>query len=555
MKKLNRFFAFFLFGLAAIPALAANETPVASVAPGPSTSAKMKPFELWPVTNDATPTAFSKAAPTFAKKGKPWKFPKGAKVQVKVDMDKVIAPITPYQFGCNIDWWDGKEWALDKDRIEKAKQSGIRFWRWPGGSSSDSYHWDGNYGKHLKEHDGGDATRMTGPGMILTDDFIEFCRQTNSEAIVTANYGAARYDSPQAAADLASRWIKHFQEKKFKVRYWEIGNECHGNWEEGNKMEGKPQLTGDVYGKDALVMAEAMRKADPDIYIGVDSVEHDDGTDWVGFHWWMRDLLPTLKNKIDYLILHQYFMWPFNGDTYTNPKNEVFFGNVHEIPDAKEMTAGLVYKYAPGEMDIPVALTEFNLVNASPPQSIQLINGLFTAEVLAEAIKAGYVAVDHWDWKNGLDGKLKGDMALLASNDPNVPDNTPRPSYYSFALCTRAMGDHMVDSSSSDPKVKVYATRFSGGEPGLVFVNEDEKGRTLSLDLGGAKLKGSLMGWVLSGKSLNDYQVSWNGVSGPKGGGGPFPLDSIPNYNLKFNPKKPLSLNLPAASAVGVVLY
>jgi len=514
-----------------------------------------KAFDLWPSTNDAAPTTFTKIAPKFQSKGKPWKFSKGDKVSVKIDAAKISNAITPYQFGCNIDWWDGKDWALDPDRIEKAKQSGIRFWRFPGGSSSDSYHWDGKYGKHLKEHDGGDATRMTGAGMILTDDFIDFCRKTGSEAIMTANYGAARYDSPQAAADLAARWVNYFNEKKFKVRYWEVGNECYGSWEEGNKMQGVSQLTGDVYGKDARVIAAAIKKADPDANVGAVVVDTDSGDDWTGFHWWMRDLLPQLQGQFDYLILHQYFMWPFNGDTYSNPKNEVLFGNIHKVPDSKDAIAGMIYKYAPGEMDIPVALTEFNLMNASPPQSIQLINGLFTAEVLGEAIKAGYVAVNHWDWKNGLDGKLKGDMALLASNDPNVPDNTPRPSYYSFALCTRAFGDHLVASESSDAQVKVYASKFAGGELGLVIVNEDAKGKTLELDMTGFKPKGKLMGWVLGGKDLNAYQVTWNGVEGPKGGGGPFPIDSIPNYNLKFNGKRPLQLNVPGGSAVGVVLY
>jgi hypothetical protein len=523
--------------------------------PKPADVTRPKPFELWPATNDAAPSTFTKNAPEFQKKGKPWKFPKGAKVSIKVDASKVTHAITPYQMGCNIDWWDGKDWALDPDRIEKVKESGIRFWRFPGGSSSDSYFWDGKYGKHLKESSGGDATRMTGTGMILTDDFIDFCRKTGSEAIITANYGAARYDSPQAAADLAARWVKYFDDKKFKVRYWEVGNECHGPWEEGNKITGKPQLTGDVYGKDARVITAAMKKADPDIYVGVDSVDLDDGGDWTGFHWWMRDLLPQLKGQIDYLILHQYFMWPFNGDTYSDPKNEVLFGNLHKVADAKDSAAGMVFKYAPAEMDIPVALTEFNLVNASPPQSIQLINGLFTAEVLGEAVKAGYVAVNHWDLKNGLDAKLKGDMALLASGDPNVPDNTPRPSYYSFALCTRAFGDHLVAADSSDPQVKVYASKFAGGELGLVIVNEDPKPRTLTLDLSGFTSQGKLMGWVLTGKDLNAYQVSWNGVDGPKGGGGPFPIDSIPIYNLKFNGKKPLQLNVPAASATGVILY
>src|SRR6202041_1907928 len=87
----------------------------------------------------------------------------------------------------------------------------------------------------------------------------------------------------------------------------------------------------------------------------------------------------------------------------------------------------MVDENAPADRSLPVALTEFNLVNASPKPSIELINGLFTSEVLGEAIKAGYAASDYWDWKNGYDKTLGGDMAMLASGDPSVPDNTCRP--------------------------------------------------------------------------------------------------------------------------------
>ena len=541
-------FLLFLIGLLLL-------TPSVQAADSPQV-VRPKAFELYPATNDAVPTTFTKAAPEFQTDGKPWKFKYGSKVTVKIDASKVVHNVTPYQFGNNASWWSGKDWFMDPDRIEKAKQSGIKFWRWPGGSSSDNYHWDDKYGTHTKEHDGGDATRMTKSGMVLTDDFIEFCRKTNSEAIFTVNYGAARYVDVKYAADMAARWVKYCNiEKKFKVRYWEIGNEVYGNWEEGNKMAGKAQLTGDVYGKDLRIIADAMKKVDPDIYIGAVGHDTDDGGEWTGFFWWMRGLLPELKGKADYLILHQYFMWPFNGDTYLNPTNESFLGNLHKIADGYKSAGVMVDKYAPTEKGIPVALTEFNLVNASPEPEIQLLNGLFTAEVLGEHIKAGYVASNYWDWKNGLDAKLHGDMAMLASGDNSTPDATPRPSYYAYALYSRAFGDKMVAAESSDLAVKVYASRFSGGEVGLIIVNENDKNQTVTFDLAGFTPKGKLMGWVLTGKSLNEKQVSWNGTVGPLGGGGPFPIDPIKPYRGTFKTDKPLQLPIQARSVSGIILY
>src|SRR5665213_3227556 len=473
-------------------------------------AARFKPFELYPATNAAAPTTYIKAALPFKTEGVAWKFAYGPKVHVKIDVTQVLRNVNPYDFGNNAAWYAAKDWFLDPDRIEKVKEAGIKFWRWPGGSSSDDYFWDGNNQGHTTTKDGQDVAHMTQSWAVLTDDFIKFCQLTGSEAIFTANYAASRYGTVEEAADLAARWVKHVNfDLGFKVRYWEIGNELYGPWEQGNTMDGKPQLTGDYYGKDFRVIADAMKKVDPDIYLGAVCYEKDGEGEWVGHHRWTATLLPQLQGKADYLILHQYFNFPFDtatGKIYQNPTNE-------------------------------------------------LINGLYTSEVLGEAIKDGYAATDYWDWKNNYDKTYGGDMAMLSFNDPSVPDNTCRPSYYSYALYYRAFGDKMIACDSSDSTVKVYASRFSGGELGVVIVNENDQNRTIAFDFTGFTPKGKLMGWVLTGNDLNGVQCSWNGVDGLAGGGGPFPLDTIPNYRATFKTDKPLMIPVTAHSASGVILY
>jgi len=526
---------------------------------GASTSPKSKAFEMWPPTNGAEPVPYTRAAPAIPEKTLPWKFPAGTgKVSVTVDVNTKLRVVTPYYFGGNVAWWNGKGWFNDPDRFEKARQSGIRFWRWPGGSSSDNYHWDNDYSWHVKDKDGGDPANMNRDWAVSSEDFIDFCRKTGSEAIVTANYGCARYGDVERAADLAARWVKWFnKEKKFKVRYWEVGNENYGPWEEGNKIEGKPQLTGEEYAKDFLVFSKAMKKADPDIHVGLVCVDIDDGNDWTGYRWWMKGALPVAAAKADYLILHQYFMWPFdNANNYTNPGMDLLLGNARKLGEAKAAVDAMVKKYVPELPETPpVALTEYNLINASPSVTIELVNALFTAKVLGESIRTGYVASNHWDWKNGLDGKLKGDHALLAGTDPDVPEAQPRPSYYAFALMTRTFGDTLVGAVSDDPGISVYASRFQGGEQGLVVINEKDRNTSVEVAWKGFAPKGDLMGWVVTGKSLDSKTVSWNGVEGPSGGGGPFPLDAIPPYRTKFDPARPLVLSVPAHSVCGVVVY
>jgi len=153
-----------------------------------------------------------------------------------------------------------------------------------------------------------------------------------------------------------------------------------------------------------------------------------------------------------------------------------------------------------------------------------------------------------------LDKKLGGDHAMLASGDPSAIEDAPRATYYTYALYNNAFGSQLIGADSSDPQVKVYASRFLGGELGLIVVNEDGLPKTLILNLGGFKPKGELMGWVLSGHGLNDTQVSWNGEKAEPGGG-PFPISSISPYKAHFNPDKGLAIPVAATSVSGLVLY
>jgi hypothetical protein len=536
-------------------ALVSTALLVASCArPPPPPPVAPLPPEAKPVLAALVPGA--KVAPSLPAESKPWNFPGGAKIDVKLSLGTELAQVTPRHLGNNLAWYDGKEWLKSSGVAERASQSGTRFWRWPGGSSADNYHWDGNYSTHTKDHDGRPTSKMNEPSAANSDDLIEFCRATKSEAIATVNYGLARYASVQKAAELAARWVRYFNvEKGFKVRYWEIGNEVYGPWEEGNKVPGKPPLSGDTYAKDFNVIAEAMRAVDADIRIGAVAVDVDSGDEWLGYRWWMRDMLPILGDSADFLITHNYFHWPFEGGKFVNPSNEKLFGNVSKVAKAKADIDAMVQKYAHRTSPLPVMLTEFNVVNASSPQTIQLISGLFAAEVLGEAVKAGYAGTNLWDWKNGLDPKLGGDHGMLAFADRAVPDSTPRPTYFAYALYERAFAHRMIEASSSEPRVKVYASRFAGGEPGLIVVNEQSEPVTINVDVGNLTLKGKALGWVLDGSDLNAKQVRWNGVPGPEGGGGPFPIDGLAPYLASFDPSAGVQLNLPASCAAGIVLF
>ncbi len=504
--------------------------------------------------------SYQKLAPSFRAESLTWPWPLLSSVtrraQVSVDFSQVTGQLSKYHFGQNTSWWAGRGWSLDEDRRQKAMQAGLAFWRFPGGSSADEYFWDGNYGEYAKNPKGASASHMNEPWAQDTAAFLAWLRFTGSEPIITLNYGLARYGTPAKALDLAKRWVREIRAKGIHLRYVELGNEVQGNWETGNELPGKPKLDGELYAKDFNFIAKGLKKEFPDLYVGAVAVPDDDANDWSGYRWWMRDLLPKIKDSADYLIYHEYFLWPYDAEQrFINPSYEKLLANLDRWTVAKAKFDAMAVKYMGGKQ-LPIAITEFNLINASPPQTLQAINMIFTAASLGELTRLGYAAANFWDWKNGFDEKLNGDHGMLAQGELGVADNTPRPTYYAYAVWQRASGDALAKSESDLAALRVYASSFSGGEGGLILVNSSEQDIKVSFDFKGkqpGKMGGYAQAWVAQADQLASKTVHFNGQAGPLGGGGPFPLDGIKPYLLKLSQGS--ELVLPKVSVVGLVLY
>jgi hypothetical protein len=501
----------------------------------------------------ASQIALIKNPPKYNSKGPRWNFKPGSQIVVTINNSKILRRITPFNFGVNAAWWDGKKWFLNSQQVLKAQEAGIHFWRWPGGSASDNYFWNG---KVLPGGKGIDA-QMNDPEFVQTRNFMQFCRETHSQPIFTVNFGLARYGSVQEAAQLAASWVRYCNiQHHWNVQYWEIGNEVYGAWESGNQVAGKAPLNGKEYGHDFNIIVHAMKKIDPHIFVGAVAVNHDNGNTWTGYHWWMKQLLPEIQHSADFLILHQYFLWPYNqAHQYVAPSNKTIFDDWSKVQRSFQSVQQMMKKYIPQTHPLPIALTEFNMINSSPRRTIELINGIFTAGVLGQALVSGYSAVDYWDWKNGLDYKLHGDHGMLSWNDQRIPNSTPRPSYYAFAIYHDAFGNQLIRCRSSNSSVKIYASRFSNGALGLILLNISHHPRQVKFQFSHFKPQGRLMGWVLTGNRLRSRRVTWNGHPGPQGGGGPFPLKAINPYHLQFHNSKSLKLNLAPISVSGVIIY
>jgi hypothetical protein len=243
-------------------------------------------FGAWSAKNVTLPVNYDEATQTTGSKT----------VDINVNFSKRITKVSKYIYGNNANCFTG--WMQsDAALMQKMNQLNMGIMRIPGGSLSDVYFWDrkGVYENYvIKSYD----PPLTDIPSTITpwigrrvqdyenwsmgiDQYYQMMQQTATTGMVTVNYGYARYGTstnPVAtAAHLAANWVRT---DNGKSKFWEIGNEVSGSWEAGYEIDlslnkdGQPKrITGDLYGKHALVFIDSMRVAarqiGKEIYIGV----------------------------------------------------------------------------------------------------------------------------------------------------------------------------------------------------------------------------------------------------------------------------------------------
>lgn len=399
---------------------------------------------------------------------------------VSVETSNTIAPVIPTQFGANTNFRDGSDQRTRSDLYNGV----ITSMRFPAGSGSNTYFWDGNIPTSMKQYydqqnllqsvtgiNGANANYMT------PDIFINFKKDISGEAIVVVNYFYARYGITSAgtraarvqqAANYAAAFVRKLNiDLGANVKYWEIGNECYGKWEVGYTIADATigTLTPKEYGEDFRIFATAMKAVDPTIKISAVVYDIDDA--------WNAGVLPEVKDAADFLSVHEYFT------SVADATSANLLAAVSQISTINTTLKSCITKYTGRPADYyPLALTEFN---ARGPYNCSMLNGLFVAQVLGEIVKNNFglstLWVSEWNW-NATEQSSHG---FLAVNDPDQADYTPRPSYLPYYYYGKCFGDNLVQSSSTNSSIKTYASTFTSGESGIVLINTSNATKTVKL--------------------------------------------------------------------------
>ncbi|MBN2801996.1 MAG: hypothetical protein JXR91_02760 [Deltaproteobacteria bacterium] len=492
----------------------------------------------------------------------------GDKFNININPENEIRKISRSLFGNNGAVWLGKEFLLNKTLKNKLKTCGVSLLRWPGGSTSDLYHFDlkmPKYGEPLNWLDIHDPSWAP-----VTGDFLSFTKEINATPMIVVNHGFSSYGHLQGkdnlinAANLAADWVEYCNadddgeninggvdwarkrtldgfEEPFNVKYWEVGNEVFGDWEIGH-------VDGKTYGEHFIAFAKAMKNVDPDIFVGANAVVNftKDGTTK-----WMKDLLTNKEavSYMDFADIHDYFKYVFDNNNLPKPSEiKKYYLQIEE--DKEELTR-LFEKYT-DKKSMPLFFGEYHLTHPQNPLNITLASGLIIATALGEFIKNGFAASAMWDianeWKNG------GDLGFVSRNHPEIPDYSPYPAYYSFYFFAKKFGDTLVESFQNNYDVHVYAGKFSDKGVSLIIVNPNNYSKTASVKIADTNLNGIINGWILDGPDFMGPKIFFNDISTIHEAAGTEIKEEY-TYTSAFDPQKRIALPVRANSVSSFIIY
>jgi hypothetical protein len=489
-----------------------------------------------------------------------------ATVTVKINAD-TLGKISKYVFGNAIAAWAG---AHDNPAlIEGVNLLAPTLIRFPGGSWSNGYFWDGipsdipdsiydgtKYNTTTKTSIKGKFWGQTGKGgwQTTTDQYYAFRENSDvAEGLITINYAYARYGTSQnpvaQAAHYAADWVRY---DNGRTKFWEIGNENGGPWEYGwmidtaiNK-DGQPQIiSGELYGKHFKVFVDSMKAAAEEIgttiYIGGQVVIYGE-TSWNFVDkTWNQGFFKEVGDDADFYVIHSYFGSNYQAKYLLNvavsePKNQ--------LADLRQSLS----KY--NGYSKPAALTEYNMgMDATEDQATSYINGMQATLLICEMIKNNYGLGARWLL-------LSWTTQMFYSGPDTVYSYHPRPEFYYLHYLPKFYGDHAISTSSSNSNILCYASRYSSGETGVVIVNKDTTEQAISLNTGSIGVGAKYYIYSFTGGTDNgefSHNVYINGYGPNTNHWGPYnELSDIPASSYPI--EKEIKFTSPARSVQMILI-
>ncbi len=406
-------------------------------------------------------------------------------VTIITDVSDTIGKVSKYVFGNALAVWIGSVNVTNNPLISYLKKMSPTLIRYPGGSWSDIFFWNGNPGDiPFLVPDGTDPGTLpdtlgpqfgTGSWPTTVSNYYALRDSVNdTQGLITINYAYARYglgpEPVKQAAHYAADWVRY---DNGRTKFWEIGNENAGPWEAGwlidttTNQDGQPDtITGSLYGQHFKIFADSMRAAafeiGATIYIGGQILHYDGAGSWNSVdRQWNVGFFSEAGDSPDFYVIHNYF------GTAGTVANILNVATSEPNLNMNFIRQDIINKQAAVR---PVALTEWNVYWDLVPDNLHrtsFINGMQAVIISCEMIKLNLGLSARW-----LIANWESDGMFYRGNNGSIPSWNPRPDVFYMYYLQRFFGDHIVTTSSSSNNVLAYSSTFSSGETGVIVINK-----------------------------------------------------------------------------------
>ena len=406
-------------------------------------------------------------------------------VNVTVDYTNELTKVSPFLFGHCVSQFYNNYYSTNH-LLKDIQNLNPNILRYPAGSGSNYFYW--NRSENDSPPADASVTKFKygisdDPDYMTNENFYTLCDKTNAAGINVVNYSYARFgtskDPVAVAAHLAADWVRY---DNGRTKYWEIGNENYGSWEEGYEIDvtqnqdGQPKIqTGTLYGQHFHVFADSMRKAAKEIGVEIKlgAVCYHDNEDS-----WNQEVISEVGNNTDFLIVHRYL-----GQKRIDADYQELLNVASEMSLPYNLLSAKVKEL--GLDPIPVALTEWNTNYELSGQKVSYLSGMFNTLAMGHIIQAGYGLATRWNlvWRYS-DGLTHG---LFTGNKDDgtegLADFRPRPAFYYLYYFQKFFGDKMVSCQSNNDMVEAFASSYSDGHSSVILVNKSRISQTVKIQM------------------------------------------------------------------------
>jgi len=489
-----------------------------------------------------------------------------SEIIVDIDPTLVERTIPDTLFGTNSAMWTNN---ADEDTafVALTAELNTSVLRYPGGSRSDFYdylryemEWTADYAWSAPPDSPTPSDRWT----TNPSEMYALAQQVGADLMYTANFGSAGLETSDGAddqgAERAAAIVSDLNVAKgHNVKYWEVGNEINGSWEESWTHNPYEYMNGDAEHDGANAYCEQMKAVDPDILVGFvgtrtaalysgapigDPSYPDTYTPelWppvlvgdVEEYGWMPIVIHEASDCFDFVSVHHY---PFGEDAVDPTVLPDVHGSWHEAELLVTSSWEGIFRQVNAMVDgsgLDVALTEYNGFHSmTQRQSVRAVNMLYLGESLGRIMASGAIYANQWDLENGSMSENGGNHGMLIETcrirafdegtepagceaGPGEDKWTRQPSYFMMPLW-RMAGDELVAHTSNEHanRLATFATRHSDtGDVTLIAFNKTGASQTITARVSGVTDGAMATTYVAHGASIDADRVFYNGDPEP----------------------------------------